>query len=86
LNVGQKVIQGVNIIDGPVSGKQREQSSDIVDNQSPLILLWPNGLWKLSNFVGLSLALEKELIAHFLAFLANCLGAILMLMLDTDTD
>jgi len=36
--------------------------------------LWPNGLWKLSNFVGSSSALEKELIAHFSAFLASCLG------------
>jgi hypothetical protein len=34
----------------------------------------PNGSWKLSNFVGSSSALKKESIAHFSAFLANCLG------------
>ena len=33
-----------------------------------------NGLWKFSNLVGISLVLKKELIAHFSAFLANCLG------------
>ena len=38
------------------------------------VIYLPNGLWKLSIFVGLSSDLQKELIAHFLAFLANCLG------------
>ena len=46
----------------------------VTDNQSLLILLWTNGSWKLSNFVGSTSALEKESIAHFLAFVANCLG------------
>ena len=46
----------------------------VTDNQSLLILLWTNSSWKLSNFVGSTSALEKESIAHFLAFAANCLG------------
>jgi hypothetical protein len=40
----------------------------VMDNQSLPILLWPNCLWKLSNFSGSYLALKKELIAHFLVF------------------
>ena len=46
----------------------------VVDNQSLPILLWPNFSWKSFNFVGSYSALKKELIAHFLVFLANCLG------------
>ena len=37
----------------------------VADNQSPPILLWPNCLWKLSNFAGSYSALKKESIAHF---------------------
>jgi hypothetical protein len=46
----------------------------VADNQSPPLLLWLNGSWKLSNFVGSSSTLKKESIAHFSVFLANCLG------------
>jgi hypothetical protein len=38
------------------------------------VIYLPNGSWKFSNLVGISLVLEKESIAHFSAFLANCLG------------
>jgi hypothetical protein len=33
-----------------------------------------NGLWQFYNLLGIFLVLKKESIAHFSAFLANCLG------------
>jgi len=38
------------------------------------VIYLPNGSWKLSKFMGSSSAMKKESIAHFSAFLANCLG------------
>jgi hypothetical protein len=41
------------------------------ENVTLEVIYLPNGLWKFSNLLGISLVLKKESIAHFLAFLAN---------------
>jgi hypothetical protein len=43
------------------------------DNVTSKVIYLLNSLWKFFNLLGISLVLKKELIAHFSAFLANCL-------------